>query len=105
MNQVDSEGERRKTSRKQMQFLAWVETAQNGTLPCTVLDMTLQGARLHAPDVVLPNEFTLLLDPKLSLRRRCRVAWRKRFTVGLQFVQASLDEQYGQSAGKKPICV
>jgi hypothetical protein len=83
--------ERRKKTRKPMQFPAWVETARNDTLQCTVLDMTLQGAQLRAPDVALPNEFTLLLEPNSSLKRRCRVAWRKGFTVGLQFV--SPDEQ------------
>jgi PilZ domain len=58
-----------------------------------VLDMTLKGARLRVPDVDLPNEFTLLLHPNSSLRRRCKVAWRKGFTLGLEFVQVSPNEQ------------
>jgi hypothetical protein len=51
-----------------------------------VLDFTLRGARLRAPALALPNEFTLLLDCHSSFKRRCKVIWRRRFTVGLEFV-------------------
>lgn len=77
--------ERRKASRKQTQFRAWVETAQKKLLPCTVLNMTLNGARVRAPDLALPNEFTLVLDDKSSLKRRCKVVWREGVLVGLEF--------------------
>jgi hypothetical protein len=78
--------ERRKASRKKTQFRAWVETAQKNLLPCTVLDMTLKGARVRAPELALPDEFTLVLDDKSSLKRRCKVVWRKGVLVGLEFV-------------------
>ena len=98
MKQIDSSfDDRRDTSRKQTQFDAWVETTSNAPLACVVLDMTLKGARLRAPGVALPNEFTLLLHPNSSLRRRCKVAWRKGFTVGLEFVQASPTEAHRHS--------
>jgi PilZ domain len=82
-----SNQDRRKTPRKHLQFPAWVEGAHNEPLECAVVDMTLKGARLRAPNAALPNEFTVLPDNKSSLKRRCRVIWRKRFTVGLEFVQ------------------
>jgi hypothetical protein len=69
-----------------VQFLAWVETERDALLPCEVLDMTLKGARLRAPDMALPNEFTLRLDAKASLKRRCKVIWRRGFSVGLEFL-------------------
>jgi hypothetical protein len=94
MKRISSFHERRKRSRKQVQFPAWVETGQKEPLECTVLDMSLKGARLRAPDMALPNEFTILLLPNSSLRRRCKVAWRKGFIVGLEFVESSPNPQY-----------
>jgi hypothetical protein len=78
--------ERRKASREQTQFYAWVETAQKKLSPCTVLNMTLKGARVRAPDLALPAEFTLVLDDKSSLKRRCKVVWRSGVLVGVEFV-------------------
>ena len=86
MNQVEQSEDRRKAARKQMTFRAWVESAHDERLACEVLDMTLIGARLRAPDAALPREFTLLLDENSSLKRRCRVIWRQGFTVGLEFI-------------------
>jgi PilZ domain len=82
-----SKQDRRKASRKHLRFPAWVESADREPLECVVVDMTLKGAQLRAPNAALPNEFTVLLDNKSSLKRRCRVIWRKGFTVGLEFVQ------------------
>ena len=88
MKQIGSTQDRRKASRKQLQFPAWVESVHRDPLECVVIDMTLNGAQLRAPNVALPDEFTLLLDNNSSLKRRCKVIWRKGFTVGLKFVQA-----------------
>ena len=89
MAKAGSLQERRDTSRKQVQFPAWIETGQKELLPCAVRDMTLKGARLRAPDVALPDEFTLRLDASSSLKRRCKVIWRRGFSVGVKFVQAA----------------
>jgi hypothetical protein len=86
MKQAAPGQDRRKTSRRRSQFPAWVESANRKPLQCTVLDMTLKGARLRAPDMALPDEFTLLLDYHSSFKRRCKVIWRRGFTVGLEFV-------------------
>ncbi len=86
MNQVAPSLDRRKAARKHVAFPAWVENAHNERLACEVIDMTLMGARLRAPDAALPREFTLLLDENSSLKRRCKVIWRNGFTVGLEFI-------------------
>ena len=88
MKQAVPGQDRRKTSRTPLQLPAWVESAHRKPLQCTVLNLTLKGARLRAPDVALPNEFTLLLeqDDHSSFKRCCKVIWRRGFTVGLQFV-------------------
>lgn len=84
-----SNQDRRKTPRKHLQFAAWVESAHKEPLECMVVDMTLKGARVRAPSTALPDEFTLLLDKNSSLRRHCKVIWRRGFSVGVEFVQAS----------------
>jgi PilZ domain len=91
MTQFASSQDRRDASRKPLQFAAWVERAGEEPLECVVVDMTIKGARLRAPNAAIPNEFMLLLDNKSSLKRRCKVIWRKGFTVGLEFVQGSPD--------------
>ena len=87
MNPAASLEDRRKAARKHVTFPAWIESTHNEQLACEVIDMTLSGARIAAPDTALPHEFTLLLDEKSSLKRRCKVVWRDGFTVGLEFVQ------------------
>jgi PilZ domain len=86
MSQGAHPQERRKGARKHVTFPAWVEGAHEARLECQVTDMTLAGARLCAPNAALPHEFTLLLDAKSSLKRRCKVVWRNGFTVGLEFI-------------------
>lgn len=55
---------------------------------CEVLDISEGGARLRplmcAPDG-LPDRFTLLLSSCGRVRRTCRVAWRSRSEMGVQF--------------------
>ena len=90
MNRVAFLEDRRKAPRKHVTFPAWIEGAHKEQLACEVVDMTLSGARIVAPDTALPHEFTLLLDDKSSLKRRCKVVWRDGFMVGLEFVQYDL---------------
>jgi PilZ domain len=91
MKVVVANQDRRKTRRKHVQFPAWVESEHKDLLDCVVVDMTVNGARLRAANVALPDEFTLRLDDKSSLTRRCKVTWRRGFSVGLKFVQGSPD--------------
>jgi hypothetical protein len=55
---------------------------------CEVLDISEGGARLRplmtAPDM-LPEQFTLLLSSCGRVRRSCRVIWRSRIELGVQF--------------------
>jgi len=84
-----SSSDSREAPRQKMQFHAWVETAEKKRMPCVVLDISLKGARVRAQDLALPNEFTLLLDADSKQRRRCKVAWRRGFTLGLEFTETS----------------
>jgi hypothetical protein len=55
---------------------------------CEVMDISEGGARLRplmtAPDM-LPQQFTLLLSACGRVRRNCRVIWRSKAELGVQF--------------------
>jgi PilZ domain len=62
-------------------------------LPCSIWDISEDGARLAAPHPErLPSTFTLLLNSDGSATKYCRVAWRSKSHVGVQFVDASYQE-------------
>jgi PilZ domain len=79
--------ERRKAARQVLQLNAIIERAPNLLpLSCLIVDMSVTGARISAPDTALPNDFTLLLSREGPVRRNCKVVWRRDSTVGVQFV-------------------
>ena len=55
---------------------------------CEILDISEGGARLRplmcTPDI-LPEQFTLLLSACGRVRRSCKVIWRSRAELGVQF--------------------
>ena len=55
---------------------------------CEILDVSHGGARLRplmcAPDMV-PDNFDLLFSESGAVRRKCRVVWRSRGELGVQF--------------------
>lgn len=55
---------------------------------CDILDISDGGARLRpllvAPKL-LPEKFTLLLSTCGRVRRDCRVVWRSRSEIGVEF--------------------
>jgi PilZ domain-containing protein len=62
-------------------------------LPCSIWDISDNGARLAAPHPEkLPSTFTLLLNSDGSSTKYCRVAWRSNSQVGVEFVDASYRE-------------
>lgn len=55
---------------------------------CEVLDISQGGARLRPLMCMpksLPEKFTLLLSSCGRVRRNCRVIWRSKLEVGVQF--------------------
>jgi len=72
---------------KNKQFHAWVRRGTYDTpLLCAVTELRSNGATIQAPDLALPNQFTLLLTPDGSVTRRCKVISRRRFTVVVEFI-------------------
>jgi len=64
---------------------AYIARSDGEPLPCTLLDLTRKGALINASMIVLPGEFTLLLNGQSLARRRCRVVWRERDVVSVEF--------------------
>ena len=60
----------------------------SASMACEILDISQGGARLRpllcAPEL-LPDNFTLLLSSCGRVRRACRVAWRSKSDLGVQF--------------------
>ncbi len=80
---------------------AWIlPTARGIRVPCTLWDISAQGARLAAPHPKsLPANFTLLLSNDGSSRRSCRVVWRSDAQLGVQFIE-DLDEECEAAPGR-----
>ena len=81
----------RKFTRRRVEQPVLIKSVE-GTIvgQCTMLDISLGGARLNVDaGAAIPELFTLLLS-KLdgNLKRHCVVAWRKDRQLGVRFVTA-----------------
>ena len=63
---------------------AYVERDGSRPLRCTLVDISILGASVWAPEMALPKLFVLRLGG--GMRRACEVVWRKGNTVGARFV-------------------
>ena len=53
---------------------------------CVIIDMSETGAQLQvAADAEVPIEFSLLIGGNSHVRRQCRLVWRSRNRIGVQF--------------------
>jgi hypothetical protein len=66
----------------------WIAYGDDRTLvPCTLLDVSHSGARLMLPgNEDVPDNLVLLHSEHGRARRQCRVAWRRKDKVGVEFV-------------------
>ena len=79
--------DRRKHVRKSLRVSVRVRKGfADDAMPCDVLDVCQDGARVQAVDLALPNKFTLIMSANGDITRLCRVIWRQGFTMGVQFV-------------------
>ena len=53
---------------------------------CRMADVSAFGARLELKDVeAIPEQFILLLSHDGRLRRQCKVVWRSKDAIGVEF--------------------
>ena len=55
-------------------------------ISCCVRELSSGGAKLRIGDVILPNEFQLVLKDTGEVRR-AQVRWRRRTEIGIAFVK------------------
>ena len=68
-------------------FEAWVRHGANDVpISCTVKTIAARGATISAPEVALPNRFTLLLLSDGSVSRNCEIVSRKGFSAVVRFI-------------------
>ena len=79
--------ERRKSPRVEWNTPARIRLrGVSGTLPCVVHNLSNTGARITAPNILsLPGEFTLELSRAGGRSRNCRVIWRTKSELGVEF--------------------
>lgn len=78
---------KKRETRKSLQRPAWVVLDGSfASRPCTVLDMSDTGAKLHVDDLE-PAHTKLRLAFSRDVRsgRACEVAWRRGKTLGVKF--------------------
>jgi hypothetical protein len=77
---------KRKSQRRPMRYTAWIAQKGKPLLGCVVADISDSGARLNVeePDS-LPDQFMLVLSRRGDAQRKCRVVWRKKRQIGVEF--------------------
>lgn len=54
---------------------------------CRTGNVSATGAKIVVPEsMTVPDEFILLFSSKGQVRRRCKVAWRSKAEIGVQFI-------------------
>jgi hypothetical protein len=84
-------GEGRRSKRKPFDYVAGLLVGDSAELlPCQVADISDGGARLvvFSDTEQFPETLTLVLSSNGQVRRRCKVAWRRRTEIGVQFLKA-----------------
>jgi hypothetical protein len=101
----------RRVQRKSKRQAAWISCGNVPALiPCVIWDLTDGGARIASARLnVLPDHFTLNFTKDGKSSRPCRVVWRKKPHLGVQFIDpaqaAELEAQWARRrhpAGTSP---
>jgi PilZ domain len=84
--------DRRRSERYPIFYLAWIELGDDLPRYCTLTDISCGGARLQNYGQELPDQFILWLSGNGWLQRPCRVAWRSREVLGVEFSRPLLSD-------------
>ena len=81
--------------RRQHQRVEWISSGSiltkkgRSERPCTVYNLSNGGAKLSGIMAeTLPNTFMLRLLPQNGLVKKCRVIWRTKHEVGIEFLES-----------------
>jgi len=79
-------GDKRKSSRHQIRYSAWIALPSKKLQGCALADISDHGARLDVESTEnVPDNFILLLSNRGRPKRKCKVAWRNKKQLGVEF--------------------
>ena len=82
--------EKRAHPREEVQRRGVVVHGRSGrSVPCTILDVSVGGARLLLSEPDLPDTGLTLIDQQKATLADCKVVWRKGHFVGVSFQVAT----------------
>ncbi len=77
----------RKSVRRRLGELARIDIGDGREHRCLLWDISASGARMTLETSNdLPTEFTLLPPREVGAPRQCRVIWRRREDIGVEFL-------------------
>jgi hypothetical protein len=92
----------RREDRKLVRVRGWITGMGAARFQCMVEDMSRGGAKIIIERGHPPDEFELYFSLTAQNFRKCRVRWRRKEAVGVEFVRRSLIEAAAGSAGTQP---
>jgi hypothetical protein len=83
--------EKRKNLRRSINYPAYIDLGDASPLrECSLCDASQEGAQLLVADPNgLPDDFILALSADGAARRHCRVVWRTKTQVGVEFLKGA----------------
>ncbi len=84
-------GLRRKAPRKTCVVEARVLLADRPSVPCTIRDVTPDGAKLVADGRIDATDKILLLIPSIAEVWAAQVRWRRGHSLGVKFIRGAAD--------------
>lgn len=82
--QDDPKDRRASERRKLLRTATITYPGSSWPIPCVLLDISADGARLAMPTQSFPDEFQLVVESE-AISRPCRVVWRKGDEAGVSF--------------------
>ncbi|MGD9920510.1 MAG: PilZ domain-containing protein [Pseudorhodoplanes sp.] len=81
-------GRKSRKPRQKVNRSAWLAGDSDFALrPCTIIDMSSEGAKLRTEDVArLPKQFRLTFSRSTRDGKRCDLRWRRGQIFGVKFV-------------------
>ena len=80
--------ERRRAERLVINRITTLRAERGSPRQCMITNISQDGARLFSDDVVVPQEFDLVIAD--NLERRCQVVWRLGGEIGVRFLDGPL---------------
>jgi hypothetical protein len=84
-----SGADKRKNLRRAITYRAYIDFGDGSPAhECIICDASQIGALLETANPgTIPNKFTLALSVDGAARRKCRVAWRTKRQIGVEFLK------------------